>query len=155
MEPLSCHSGLLHVIPLHASLWLSSIDHFHQSLQKTKAETKMAFRWRVFTPISFLLFNPLSNHRNLHESRLLSNDNSNDNYSYYEQPLKEWINSGVLKNNLHWMIHNQTIFHGPGGRIEILKQSTFPHFFTIKSKKTTWDFLHYLGNIRSIKGTFF
>ena len=27
------------------------------------------------------------------------------------------------------MIHNQTIFHGPGRHIEILKQSTFPHFF--------------------------
>ena len=33
----ACHS-------LHASLWFSSIDHFHQSLQKTKEETKMTLR---------------------------------------------------------------------------------------------------------------
>ena len=65
-------------------------------------------------------------------------------------------NSGVLKNNLPWMKHNQTIFHGPGRDIEVLKQKHLSSlFFTTKGKKTTWDFLHYLGHIWSIKGPFF
>ena len=68
------------------------------------------------SPLSFLLFNSLSNHWNLLKSRLLSND------SYYEQSLKEWINSGVLKKNLYWVI--KTIFHGPERQIEILKQKS-------------------------------
>ena len=68
------------------------------------------------SPLSFLLFNSLSNHWNLLKSRLLSND------SYYEQSLKEWINSGVLKKNLYWVI--KTIFHGPGRHIEIIKQKS-------------------------------
>ena len=128
---------------------------FNWSFSPIIAENQSRDKDNSSSPFPSSCLNSLSNHRNLHETRLLSNDNSNDNYSYYEEPLKEWINSGVLKNNLPWMIHNQTIFHRPGGHIEVLKQKHFSSRFYNQGQENHLGLSPLFGHIWSIKGTFF